>query len=44
MTYYGISHQKQALTFMLRRERGWALHNVDQSDAWKADSLAGGRK
>src|SRR5947209_19227077 len=29
-------HQKQALSFMLRRERGWLLH-ASQSDLWRLD-------
>lgn len=29
------SHQKQALTFMLKREQGWDLYS-DREDVWKA--------
>lgn len=36
------SHQKQALTFMLRREMGWALHGPEQ-DIWAIRDNANGR-
>ena len=29
----GTSHQKQGLTFMIRREAGWRLHCQEQ-DVW----------
>ena len=35
-------HQKQALTFMLQREGGWAL-NQDQKDIWKREQDQIGR-
>ncbi|KAJ3493714.1 hypothetical protein NLG97_g4558 [Lecanicillium saksenae] len=36
------SHQKQALTFMLRREMGWALHGPEE-DMWSILDNANGR-
>ncbi|OAR04576.1 hypothetical protein LLEC1_02187 [Akanthomyces lecanii] len=38
----GKSHQKQALTFMLRREMGWALHGPEK-DMWAIRDNANGR-
>ena len=35
-------HQKQALTFMLRREQGWAFHD-NQLDIWEAIETNQGR-
>jgi SWI/SNF-related matrix-associated actin-dependent regulator of chromatin subfamily A3 len=36
-------HQKQALSFMLRRERGWAMHNP-QKDLWSVEICPSGSK
>ena len=43
MTLLGIRlmlcrHQRQALTFMLRREQGWALEGP-HADIWRVDGL-----
>ncbi|KAL2855380.1 SNF2 family N-terminal domain-containing protein [Aspergillus pseudoustus] len=37
------SHQKQALTFMKRRENGWSLQYLGY-DVWSADVLSGGEQ
>lgn len=37
-------HQKQALTFMLLREKGWALKSGLRKDIWKAEKDAAGRR
>ncbi|MCJ1252016.1 hypothetical protein MMC30_009254 [Trapelia coarctata] len=37
-------HQKQALTFMLLREKGWALKSEQRKDIWKAETDATGRR
>jgi SWI/SNF-related matrix-associated actin-dependent regulator of chromatin subfamily A3 len=36
-------HQKQALAFMLRKERGWALHNP-QKDLWSIEICPSGSR
>ena len=36
-------HQKQALTFMLLREKGWALKNEQRKDIWKIEVDTVGR-
>ena len=37
-----IRHQKQALTYMLRREKGWALETKG-TDMWEALDSSNGR-
>lgn len=37
-------HQKQALTFMLLREKGWALKSAQRKDIWKSETNATGRR